>query len=172
MKSIINFYQNNSVVINISLIVFIVVASLVCYIFRNKIKELYKKYREIINYIIVGGLTTVVSLLTYYLCVLIFLDPTIPLELQIANVISWICAVTFAYIANRIFVFESKSTDYVKEISSFVGARVLTLLMDMFIMFIIVTVLKGNDKIAKLVVQVIVTVLNYIFSKVFVFKKS
>lgn len=172
MKAIINFYLDNSLVINICLSIFIIIFGIICYIFRKKIKELYIKYKEIINYVIVGVLTTVVSLLVYYTCVLTFLDPNDPVELQIANIISWICAVAFAYVANRIFVFESKNTDYVKEISSFVGARVATLLMDMGIMFILVTLLKGNDKIAKLIVQVIVTILNYIFSKIFVFKKE
>lgn len=172
MKNIIKFYLDNSIIINISFILFIIIFGIICYIFRRKIKELYLKYKEIINYIIVGGLTTIVSLIAYYTCVLTFLDPNNPVELQIANVISWICAVTFAYIANRIFVFESKNTDYVKEISSFVGARVATLLMDMGIMFVFVTLLKGNDKIIKLIVQVVVTILNYIFSKIFVFKKE
>lgn len=137
----------------------------------KKIIELYKKYEEIINYLIIGVLTTVVSLVTYYACVYTFLDPKDAIELQIANVISWILAVAFAYITNRIFVFKSKSKQILKEITSFVSARVLTLLIDMFIMFIMVTTLHINDKISKLVVQVVVIVLNYILSKLFVFKK-
>lgn len=135
-------------------------------------KELYYKYKEIINYLIVGGLTTVVSLGSYYLCVLTFLDPNTALELQIANIISWISAVTFAYFANRKFVFESKNENKLKEAGSFYMSRVATLLMDMGIMFVLVTLLNFNDKIAKLVVQVVVTVLNYVFSKLFVFNKK
>lgn len=131
---------------------------------------LYKKYKEIINYLIVGVLTTVVSLGVYYACVLSFLDPENAFQLQIANVISWIAAVTFAYFTNRKFVFESKNPDMLKEASAFVGARVATLLMDMLCMFIMVTCMGLSDKIAKLVVQVIVTVANYIFSKIFVFR--
>lgn len=138
----------------------------------KKIKRLYKKYQEIINYLIVGVLTTVVSLATYYACVLTFLNPDNAFELQVANVISWVCAVAFAYVTNRIFVFKSKSKNFVKEISSFVSARVLTLFSDMLIMFLMVTVMGANDKVAKLVVQVVVTILNYVFSKLFVFKKS
>ena len=68
----------------------------------KKCLKLYKKYEEIINYLIVGGLTTVVSLGSYYLCILTFLSPDIWYQLQAANIISWICAVTFAYFANRI----------------------------------------------------------------------
>jgi len=138
----------------------------------KKIIELYKKYEEIINYLIVGGLTTVVSLAGYYACVYTFLDPKVALELQIANVISWVIGVTFAYITNRIFVFKSKNKNMVKEISSFVGARVVTLLMDMLIMYLMVTVGGLNDKISKLVAQVVVIVLNYVLSKLFVFKKK
>lgn len=137
----------------------------------KSIEKLYREYQEIINYVIVGVLTTVVSLLTYYVCVLTFLDPNNGVELQVANVISWICAVAFAYVTNRVFVFKSNSKNYAKEISSFVGSRVLTLLSDMLIMFLMVTVMGFNDKIAKLVVQVVVTVLNYVLSKIFVFKK-
>lgn len=138
----------------------------------KKIIKLYKKYEEIINYLIVGVLTTVVSLAAYYLCVLTFLNPKNGMELQIANLISWICAVTFAYITNRIFVFKSKNKNIIKEILSFTSSRVITLLMDMFIMFLMVTIMHFNDKIAKLVVQVVVTIGNYILSKLFVFSKK
>ncbi len=135
----------------------------------NKIMNLYRKYREIINYLIVGVLTTVVSLLVYYGSVLTFLNPENPFELQAANILSWVCAVAFAYVTNRIFVFESKSRQIVREAAAFFAARVGTLLMDMAIMFVAVTCLGMNDKIAKLIVQVVVTVANYIFSKFFVF---
>ena len=138
----------------------------------KKIIDLYKKYQEIINYLIVGVLTTVVSLLTYYICVVTILDPNKAIELQIANIISWVCAVCFAFVANKVFVFKSKNKNLFKEFAFFVSARVLTLLLDMLIMFIMVTALGINDKISKLVVQVVVTILNYVFSKIFVFKKS
>lgn len=138
----------------------------------KKIIKLYKKYEEIINYLIVGVLTTVVSLAAYYLCVFTFLNPKNGMELQIANLISWVCAVTFAYITNRIFVFKSKNKNIIKEILSFTSSRVITLLMDMFIMFLMVTIMHFNDKIAKLVVQVVVTIGNYILSKLFVFSKK
>ena len=133
---------------------------------------LYKQYKEIINYLIVGVLTTVVSLGVYYACVLTFLDPENAIQLQVANIISWVAAVTFAYFTNRKFVFESKNPDMLKEASAFVGARVATLLMDMLCMFIMVTCMGWSYKIAKLVVQVIVTVANYVFSKIFVFRKK
>ena len=138
----------------------------------KKIWKLYKKYEEIINYLIVGGLTTVVSLGTYYFCVYTFLDPENAFQLQLANIISWICCVTFAYFANRIFVFKSKRKDKLKEAVSFYSSRIATLLMDMGIMFVFVTLIGFNDKIMKLVVQVVVTILNYVLSKLLVFKKK
>ena len=138
----------------------------------KKIKELYFKYKELINYLIFGFLTTVVSLLVYYILTFTIIDPNRSLELQLANIISWIAGVAFAYITNRKYVFESQNNNLKKELSSFVGARIITLIMDMLIMYIGVTILKGNDKILKLISQVIVIVSNYIFSKIFVFRKE
>ena len=132
----------------------------------------YKKYQEIINYLIVGGLTTVVSLSVYYGLVLTVLDPEQSVELQIANILSWIGAVTFAYFTNRKYVFRSENRNMLKEAGLFYSSRISTLLMDMVIMFFMVTLFHINDKIAKLVVQVVVTIANYIFSKLFVFKKK
>lgn len=138
----------------------------------SKIKELYQKYKEIINYLIFGVLTTVVSLVTYYICVYTILDPDNAVQLQIANVISWIISVAFAYITNRKFVFESKEKNKIKEASKFVTSRIVTLIMDMAIMYVGVTALKFNDKIMKLISQVVVIVMNYILSKILVFKKE
>lgn len=135
----------------------------------KKIVGLYKKYKEIINYIIVGGMTTVVSLVVYYGCVLTFLNPQDALQLQIANILSWIAAVTFAYFTNRKFVFESTNKNILKEAFSFYISRVLTLVLDMAFMFLLVTLMDMNDKIAKLVVQVLVMISNYILSKYLVF---
>ena len=133
-------------------------------------KELMRKYGELIRYLIVGVLTTVVSLGTYYVCVIFFLDPKVAVELQAANVISWIAAVTFAYVTNRCYVFESKNNNILKEISLFFMARIGSLVLDMGIMFVTVTLLGMNDKLAKLLVQVVVTVANYVLSKLFVFR--
>lgn len=138
----------------------------------KKIISLYKKYEEIINYIIVGGLTTIVSLATYYICVFTILNPNSPLELQIANIISWLFSVTFAYFANRKYVFKSNEANMVKEGTKFYTSRIFTLLLDMLFMFLFVTVFKFNDKISKLVVQVLIVIGNYIISKFFVFIKE
>ena len=133
---------------------------------KRMIRNLYERYRELINYLIVGGLGT------YYGSVLTFLDPQNPIQLQAANILSWVCAVTFAYFANRIFVFRSENPDMVREAGGFVASRVGTLLMDMAIMFVTVTLLHMNDKIAKLIVQVVVTIANYVLSKFLVFNRQ
>lgn len=137
----------------------------------KKIIDSYKRYEEIINYIIVGGLTTLVSLVTYLFCVYIFLNPSNSIELQIANIISWIFAVTFAYFTNKKFVFKSNNNNVV-QIGKFYLARISTLVIDMSSMFVLVSLLSINDKISKLLVQFIVLVLNYIFSKLFVFTNN
>lgn len=136
------------------------------------IKELYQKYQEIINYLIFGVLTTIVSLATYYLLVYTILNPENSLQLQIANIISWITCVTFAYITNRKYVFNSKNNNILKEMTKFYSSRLTTLVLDMLFMFIFVTTLHFNDKIIKLILQVIITILNYILSKILVFTKK
>ena len=142
----------------------------------KKILDLYKKYEEIINYLIVGVLTTLVSIIVKWGLLFTVLDPKNAFQLQIAVIISWISAVTFAYFTNRIFVFKSKSKNILKEIISFFSARLLTLGMEMFIMWFFVTLLKLNSDtwviIWTMVVQVLVMVFNYIFSKIFIFKKN
>lgn len=139
----------------------------------EKVKELIKKVctKEVILYVVFGVLTTIVSLVTYYICVGTFLNAENAIQLQIANIIAWIISVAFAYITNRKFVFESTNTNKLGEATKFVTSRIATLLMDMFIMFLGVTLLKLNDGIIKIISQVIVIVANYVFSKIFVFKK-
>lgn len=128
------------------------------------------KNKEIIMYLIFGVLTTAVSLCTYYLCTYTFLDASSDFELQIANVISWIVAVIFAYVTNRKYVFNSKNNNVKKEFVTFCKSRLLTLLLDMLFMFIFVSLLKFDDKIIKMIVQILIIISNYIFSKLLVFK--
>lgn len=142
----------------------------------HKIKELYFKHKEIINYLIFGALTTVVSLVTKYLLLFTILDAANALQLQIAVIISWIAACTFAYITNRIWVFESKSKEIPKEIIKFFTARLATLGLEMLIMFVFVTALGLNSDIWviiwTLVSQVLIIIGNYIFSKLLVFNNK
>ena len=143
---------------------------------KSKLLKLYKEHREVANYLIVGGLTTLISLVVKYALLFTILDAKDAVQLQIAVIISWIISVAFAYWANRKFVFESKSKEYLKEIGLFVSSRITTLLLDMFIMWFFVTLLKLDSNIWviiwTIVSQIIVIVANYILSKFIVFKKK
>lgn len=136
------------------------------------LKQLYGKHKEIINYLIVGVATTIVSLGIYYGLVLTILNPDDALELQLANIASWIGAVSFAYLTNRRFVFESGNKNILREAGAFFASRIASLVMDMAIMFMLVTVGHMSDKLAKLIVQVVVTIANYVLSKFLVFRKK
>ena len=157
----------------------------------DNIKKMFKKYvnRETVSYLIFGVLTTVVSLVTYKLFTDIFLQLTGSKMVYLSTVLSWVIAVTFAYITNRIFVFRSQNTDLhavLKEISAFFGARVLSLGFEEAWMWLTVDLLRFGEKsidipftaitldgdfICKIIAQFVVVVLNYIFSKLFIFKK-
>jgi len=136
----------------------------------NKLINIYKRNKQVINYIIFGVLTTVVNLVTYFLLTSFWLDAKVWFQLQVANVISWIMAVLFAYVTNRKYVFESKNKNKLKEVKDFFLARFATLLEDMIIMYLGVSVLRISDKLIKLISQVMVIVSNYVLSKLFVFK--
>jgi putative flippase GtrA len=136
----------------------------------NNLRALYEKYEEIIKYVIVGGLTTIVSMACFYISVWTFLDGNDPVQLQVANVISWVGGVAFAYVTNRTIVFQSHNAEIWKELVKFVSSRVLTLFLDMGVMFILATLLHINYNISKLISMVLVMVGNYIISKLLVFK--
>lgn len=144
----------------------------------RKLFSLYKKYEEIINYLIIGVLTTVVGVGSKLLLLFTVLDQTDGLQLQIAEIISWALAVLFAYFTNRAFVFKSKvkGKKQVREALDFVNGRVFTQLIQMFIMWFFVTLLKLDSDfwvvIFTLICQVMQIVLNYVISKFLVFKKA
>lgn len=134
-----------------------------------KIKNLYLKYKEPINYLFFGGCTFLVSIISFYV-----FNKTLGFNEHVANVISWVLAVSFAYITNKLYVFESKTSDkkgLLKEIASFVSARLLTLFIEELILFIGINLLKMDSMIVKVAGQVIVIVSNYFLSKLFIFKK-
>lgn len=142
----------------------------------KNISTLYKKYKEIINYLIFGVLTTIVNLAVKYILLFTIFDASNSLELQASIVISWIAAVLFAYFTNRNYVFESTNKNKLKEFISFIIARLSTLLLEMVIMWFFVTLLKLNSDlyviIFTMLAQIAVIIGNYIFSKLFVFKKA
>lgn len=143
------------------------------------LKMLIKKIinPETISYLFFGVLTTVVSLVSYWFIVYSMVGNAQPngMQIQIATVGSWILAVAFAYITNKLFVFKSKSFEkkiLLKEAISFVGARLLSLGYEMLWMFIMADLLKIDDFICKFIAQFVIVALNYIFSKLFIFKKK
>ena len=138
---------------------------------NNSLISLFKKYREIIMYLIFGVLTTVVSLVVYFVCTKTVLSAEDAFQLQAANVISWFVSVMFAFVTNRLFVFESKGR-WTLEMFKFYSSRVSTLLLDKLLMFVLVTLIGVNDMVSKVVVQVVVIVANYVLSKLLVFKED
>lgn len=136
------------------------------------LKKIIKKYKRIITYTIVGILTTLVSLISYFLLTNTFLNPNNAFQIQIANIVAWILSVSFAYIMNRIMVFKSKNKKIKIEILKFYSLRLFTLFLDMFFMLLFVSVLKYNDFISKAIVQFLILTGNYIISKFFVFKNE
>ena len=136
------------------------------------IKKIYNRHKEIINYLIYGILTTIINLITYYSLIYTVFNPSNSIELQITNIISWTTSITFAYITNKLYVFNSHNKNIIKEIITFYTSRLTTLLFDIILMYIFVTKLNLNDKIIKLIVAIIIIILNYIISKLLVFKKT
>lgn len=128
--------------------------------------NLSNKVKEIINYIIIGFLTTIVSVVSYFILRLLINNYII------CTILSWIISVIFAYITNRIFVFHSNNTNITKEFLTFISARIITLLMELLFMFVFVNLLSVSDRISKIIVQFVILVSNYIFSKLFVFKRK
>ena len=149
----------------------------------NNFKELYKKHREIIIYFIFGVLTTAVNLVTFYVLEALFGAENSYLY---NNIIAWVVGVVFAYITNKLIVFESKSWELslvLREAAEFVGARLfslgveeagLWLLIDLMAFGKFSTEILGvnltGGLIAKVILAVIVVILNYIFSKFIIFK--
>ena len=131
--------------------------------------------RETISYLIFGVLTTVVSIVSYEVVKRLLAhgkEPT-PLIINISTVASWILAVSFAFVTNKLFVFQSMSMDagvLFKEITASVGARLLSLGFEVVWMNVTTVVLKWNDSFCKIAAQFVIVVLNYIFSKLFIFK--
>ncbi|MCM1193166.1 MAG: GtrA family protein [Butyrivibrio sp.] len=138
----------------------------------DRIKALCKKYEEILIYLIVGVMTTIVSWGAAYLGKLL-LDTDISWQNIVNNSVSWLVGVLFAYPLNRRWVFKSTNPKIVKEFLGFAASRISTLIMDVVIMWLTVNVIKMNYWIAKIFISsVIVTITNYIFSKLLIFKKK
>lgn len=140
-----------------------------------KIYQNLKKFLEqrgwwkIFTYLFFGGLATLVNVISY------MISFNIGLNWQISNTISWICSVLFAFITNKLWVFHSKTNnlkDLLLEFIKFIIARIISYGLDMFFMYLLIDGIKTNDLFAKIITQVIVVIMNYFFSKFFIFKIS
>lgn len=140
------------------------------------VKTMYRKYEEAVNYLFFGFLAFLVNMIAYAAAAKVLgADNDKVMLVLIATSFAWIAAVLFAYWTNRTFVFKSKITDKAgvsKEFFTFVGARVVTGVMELAIMYIMVDIADIDDMIAKFVCNIIVIVSNYVFSKLWVFKKK
>ncbi len=125
---------------------------------------------EGVRYVLVGAATTALSVFSYWLCYTPLAIPNVP-----STVISWVLAVAFAFFANKVFVFQSRSFKggtLLKEGVSFFGARIATGVLEVALMYLLVDLLNFNGTAMKLAVNLVVIVLNYVLSKLFIFNKK
>ena len=141
----------------------------------EKIKELCIKHREIIVYLIVGVMTTVFAWAIRFLWNIVFYAGTahpLPLQTTILTIVEFIAGVSFAYPTNRKWVFRSTNPNILKEAAGFVSARLTTLAIQMLLNLVIINLLHVNFYVATVVIGIIVVILNYVFSKLLVFRKK
>ena len=131
---------------------------------------LYLKYKDVILYLVFGGLTTLTNIGAYALFARVF-----HMNLMAANGLALALSILFAYVTNKLFVFESKTDSWgavLQEFASFMACRLATAVLDMFLMYITVSVAGLYDLLMKVIVNIIVIVLNFVFSKLIIFKKK
>ena len=136
----------------------------------SKLKELLVRYKEVILYVIFGGLTTLINIVVYWIC-----RNLITLQVVPSDIIAWIISVIFAYVTNKIWVFESRSTKVavlIREIGEFFAARLFSLGFDVLFLYVTVEKLSWPDLPMKIVANVIVIIMNYLFSKLLIFRKN
>lgn len=136
----------------------------------NFVIQMLKKYRSFIAYAVFGVFTTIVNIASYSVCY-----NNLGLSNTFSNVIAWILAVTFAYLTNKVWVFDSKSwkRDVLKkEVMAFISCRIATGILDLVLMYVSVDLMDWNALLMKICSNVLVIILNYVFSKLVIFKKK
>ena len=131
-------------------------------------RALWEKYKGVFWYLVFGVVTTVVNIAAYHLCYEVWGVPNVP-----SNIIAWVLSVAVAFVTNKLWVFDSKSFAPVvllPELWKFVSCRLITGVMDTAIMWVGVDLLGGPGTAVKIGSNVLVVVLNYIFSKLIIFK--
>ena len=130
----------------------------------------YRSHQEGMRYLIFGALTTLVNIVAYSILYYAF-----HINNATSNIIAWIIGATFAYITNKLYVFNSKvntKIELLKEILYFYGCRLLTLVIDEAIMIVTVDKFGWNALLMKIIANIIVIILNFVFSKILIFKKK
>lgn len=145
----------------------------------DKLKSVSKKYlnRETVSYLFFGVLTTAVNFLVFHLCDKVLAQDVLFKDKNylLSNVVAWTAAVLFAFFTNKLFVFKSRGVGIKKlafEFSAFIGARLFSLGVDEASMFLLVSVLAVDKLLSKLTVQVLIVIINYFFSKFFIFSNK
>ena len=136
----------------------------------ESVKNLIKKYKEVISYLFFGVLTTAVDFVSYYALTRILL-----LDEGLSNVIAQLVAIIFAYITNKLYVFEDKSRDLktlALQFGKFFSCRLVTLLINALMFKVMIDYMNIHDMVTKAIVSVVVIILNYVFSKLLVFTKK
>lgn len=134
------------------------------------IKKLWDRYKELALYVVFGGLTTLINIVVYYIC-----RQWMKLAVVPADVIAWFLSVVFAYVTNKVFVFESKSWRaglVLREAVSFFAARVVSLGVDVGFLYVTVQCLHWWEMPMKIAANVLVIIINYVFSKLVIFRKG
>ena len=137
---------------------------------RGLLKNLIVKYKHIISYLFFGVCTTAVNLIVYYVSA-----HSLQMSTGVSTVIAWVLAVLFAFITNKLWVFDCKSWErkvVTKEIASFFACRAATGVLDLVIMLVSVDVLHWNDFVMKIISNILVIILNYVASKLVIFRKD
>ena len=136
----------------------------------KKLADWYRNHREGMRYLVFGALSTVLNIVVFAIC-----DRVAHLSTTISNTIAWIAAVLFAYVTNKIYVFNSKTAgikDLAREIISFFSARIITLVIETAFLWVVIDKLGFNAIFMKIISNIIVIILNFVFSKIFIFKKE
>ncbi|MHC9537682.1 GtrA family protein [Dellaglioa sp. BT-FLS60] len=136
----------------------------------KRIMVLFHKYYSLIAYLFFGGLTTLINIITF-----VGFNSYLHWNYQIANIIAWFFSVIFAFVTNKLWVFSSKNqnfTGFLIELFLFFFFRIGSLFIDQFIMYIGISVFNFDAALVKLVDQIFIVLINYVFSKLFIFRKS
>ncbi len=136
----------------------------------EKIEKIWDRYKELILYVFFGGCTTLINIVVYFAC-----RQWLSLAVVPSDVAAWFLAVVFAYVTNKLFVFDSKSWSaqlVVKEVAEFFAARVFSLGVDVAMLYVTVELLGWWELPMKIIANVVVIVINYIFSKWIIFRKD